>query len=79
MENMADTAFVRSIHEDVCQGTLRINLKWRGKHDISAFDLDRLGNVMYYVNETENTGWVIIQQSHLVKPGDGITLRSVND
>ena len=79
MENVTDTAFVKIIHEDVCQGTLRINLKWRGEHDISAFDLDQLGNVMYYVNETENTGWVIIQQSHLVKPGDAIPLRSVND
>jgi hypothetical protein len=75
MEKIADKAFVSGIHEDVCQGILRINLKWRGDHDISAFDLDRLGNVMYYVNETENTGWVIIQQSHLVKPGDGVPLR----
>ena len=79
MEKIADKAFVSGIHEDVCQGILRINLKWRGDHDISAFDLDRLGNVMYYVNETENTGWVIIQKSHLVKPVDAMTLRSVND
>ena len=79
MQNVTDIALVRSIHEDVCQGTLRINLKWQGNHDISAFDLGRLGNVMYYVNETENTGWVIIQKSHLVKPVDAMTLRSVND
>jgi hypothetical protein len=79
MQNVTDIALVRSIHEDVCQGTLRINLKWQGNHDISAFDLDRLGNVMYYVGETENTGWVIVQQSHFVKPGHEIALRRAND
>jgi hypothetical protein len=53
-----DRAFVVSIHDDGCQGmlcrgTLHINLKWHGKHDISDFDLDQLGEVMQCETETE--------------------------
>jgi hypothetical protein len=40
---------------------LRINLKWQGNHDITAFDLDTLGKVVHCEIETQNTGWVIIE------------------
>ena len=61
MKRIADTAFAVSVHDDRPPGTLRINLKWQGNHDISAFDLDRLGKVVYYETETEDTGWLVIE------------------
>lgn len=60
MKRIADTAYVVSVHDDA-QGILRINLKWQGTNDISAFDLDRLGKVVHCETETQNTGWVIIE------------------
>jgi hypothetical protein len=69
------TAFVASVHQDVSQGTLRINLKWKGNVDISAFNLERLGKVLSFGIDSENSGWVIIQPSHRVKAGDVIPLR----
>ena len=61
MKRIADTAFAVSVHDDGPQGTLRVNLKWQSNHDISAFDLDRLGKVVHCETETQNTGWVIIE------------------
>jgi hypothetical protein len=45
MKRFKDAAFVVSLHEDVSPGTLRINLKWQGNHEIFDFNLDRLGKV----------------------------------
>jgi hypothetical protein len=61
MKHTGDTAFVVSVHYDGPNERLHINLKWQGHHDISAFDLDRLGKVMYCETETENSGWVIVE------------------
>ena len=75
MKRTGDTAFVVSVHYDGPNDRLHINLKWQGDHDISAFDLDQLGQVLRCENETENTGWAIIKLSRLVNPGDAIPLR----
>ena len=75
MKKTTDTGFVVSLHHDASPATLHVNLKWQGDHDISAFDLDGLGQVLHCENETENTGWAIIKPSHLVYPGDAIPLR----
>ena len=61
MKRIRDTAFVVSVHYEGSQGTLHVNLRWQGNHDISAFDLDRLGKVVHYETETEDSGWVIIE------------------
>jgi hypothetical protein len=58
-----------SQHDNVNQATSRINLKWQGNHDIADFNLERLGKVVSCETETENTGWVIIERSRLVKIG----------
>jgi hypothetical protein len=65
MENIREAAFVVSVHDDVFNGTVRINLRWKGNHDIYDFDLDFLGEVVRCEAETENTGWVIVRSSHL--------------
>ena len=65
MENIRDAAFVVSVHDDVFNGTVRINLRWKGNHDILDFDLDFLGEVVRCEAETENTGWVIVRSSYL--------------
>ena len=46
MKRSKDTAFVLSVYEDVSPGTLRINLKWQGNHEIFDFSLDQLGKVV---------------------------------
>jgi hypothetical protein len=61
MKSIGDTAFAVSVHYEATEGTLRINLKWQGNHDISAFDLGRLGKVLHYEADTEDTGWVIVE------------------
>ena len=75
MKKNTDTGFIVSLHQDASPDTLRVNLKWEGDHDISAFDLDRLGQVLHYENESENTGWVLIKPSRLVSPEEAILLR----
>lgn len=85
MSTSGDKALVVSVHSDiesrtllkqtVQDNTVRINLKWQGKHDLADFDVDRLGKVVSSDIETEHTGWVIIEPRHAVKPGDTIPLR----
>ena len=85
MSSGEDSALVVSVHSDVESRTLlkqtiqdntvRINLKWQGKHDLADLDVDRLGKVVGSDIETEHTGWVIIEPRRAVKPGDTIPLR----
>ena len=80
-----DTALVVSVHADVESRTLlhqnvqdrtvRLNLKWQGKHDLADFNLDRLGRLVSCDTESEHTGWAIIEPYKNVKPGDTIPLR----
>jgi hypothetical protein len=58
----ANKATVLSVDADVAPDTLRVSLKWQGDHDISDFDLQRLGKVLRIQDETENTGWAIIER-----------------
>src|SRR6516162_10392659 len=75
MKKINDKAFVMSVHQDVSPEVLRINLRWRGNHEISDFDLAGLGKVLHAEAETENAGWVIIEHPRFVKPGDELPLR----
>jgi hypothetical protein len=62
MKDIEDSAFVVSVHYDGAN-TARINLRWKGRHDIWQFDVDHLGEVTDCKSETENTGWVIVRHS----------------
>jgi hypothetical protein len=76
MKRSKDTAFVLSVYEDVSPGTLRINLKWQGNHEIFDFSLDKLGKVVACTTETENTGWVMIEhRRRFLEVGEAIPLR----
>jgi hypothetical protein len=75
MKKHTDTGFIVSLHHDASPDTLRVNLKWEGDDDISAFDLGSLGEVLHCENESENTGFAVIRPSHLVSPGKAIPLR----
>ena len=75
MKPFKDAAFVVSVHEDVSQGTLRINLRWQGNHEIFDFNVDRLGKVVACATETENTGWVMIERARFLNVGAAIPLR----
>jgi hypothetical protein len=85
MSSAEDTALVVSVHADtesrallketVQENTMRINLKWQGKHDLADFDVDRLGKLVSSDVETEHTGWVVVEPRRAVKPGDIIPLR----
>ena len=63
MKDVADSAFIASVHYDDPEGAARIKLKWKGVHEISDFEFDHLGDVTAYGTETENAGWAIIQFS----------------
>jgi hypothetical protein len=76
MKRFKDAAFVASQHEDVSTGTLRINLKWQGNHEIFDFNLDQLGKVIACATETENSGWVMIEHARrFLEVGETIRLR----
>ncbi len=72
MKQAPNIAFVVSVHYGAGNGTARINLKWKGNHEISDFNLDRLGEVLSSQTETENTGWVIVRSSDRMK-NSGLT------
>jgi hypothetical protein len=55
-------AAVLSIHDNPGDGTARVNLRWEGHHQISDFDLAKLGNVLNSEDETEHSGWVLVER-----------------
>jgi hypothetical protein len=70
-----DTAIVMSFYQnDDPPGSMRINLKWNGKHDISDFRLDRFGEFIGCENETDNTGWVLVRARGNLNVGDTVPL-----
>jgi hypothetical protein len=78
MKDTMDTAFVVSLRYEVYSPhALRIHLRWQGNHEISAFNLQRLGQVVHAETETANTGWVITKPSHLISPGEAVPLRTL--
>ena len=54
-------AAVVSIRENTDEATARVNLRWEGRHEISDFDLDKLGSVLNSESETEHSGWAIVE------------------
>ena len=66
MKEVTDSAFVVSVHYDSPEGAVRINLKWKGHHEISDCDFDHLGDVIGCGTETVNAGWAIVQFSRNV-------------
>jgi hypothetical protein len=63
MKDSSDSAFIVSVHYESLENATRINVKWKGHHEISDFDFDHLGEVIGCGTETENAGWVIVQFS----------------
>ena len=61
-ETGTNEALVLSLDADVASDTWRVSLQWQGDHDISDFDLQRFGKVLRIQDETENTGWAIIER-----------------
>ena len=66
MRSITDAAFVVSVHYEDPNNPARINLKWKGNHEISDFNVDSLGTVLDCGTETENTGWAIVRSSQLL-------------
>ena len=56
-----DGAAVVSIRENTNEGTARINLRWEGHHQISDFDIGKLGKAIDSEDETEHSGWVFVE------------------
>jgi hypothetical protein len=63
MKNHPNTAFVVSVRYGATNDIARINVKWKGNHEIGDFNFDRLGEVLSSETETQNTGWVIVRSS----------------
>ena len=66
MKNIQNAAFVVSIHYGNTNEVTRINVKWKGNHEIADFNFDRFGEVLSSESETENTGWVVVRSSYRV-------------
>ncbi len=66
MKNSPNAAFVVSIHYGNTNEVARINVRWKGNHEISDFNFDRFGEVLSSESETENTGWVVVRSSYRV-------------
>ena len=60
MKNEVEAAVV-SIRERTDEGTARVNLRWEGSHQISDFDLNKLGSVLNSEGEAEHSGWAIVE------------------
>jgi hypothetical protein len=46
-------AAIVSIHENTNDRTARVNLRWEGEHQISDFDLNKLGSVLNSEGEVD--------------------------
>ncbi|MBV8275548.1 MAG: hypothetical protein JO170_09870 [Verrucomicrobia bacterium] len=57
-----DKATILSVNADVAPNTVHVSLQWQGDHDITDFDLQSFGKVLRFQDETENTGWAIIER-----------------
>jgi hypothetical protein len=53
----------------------RVNLHWEGSNQISDFDFDKLGKVLNSEDETEHSGWALIERPVKVTVGKTIPLR----
>ena len=58
----ANEAMVLSVDVDSAPDTLRVSLQWQGDHDVADFDLQRFGKVLRIQDESEHTGWAIIER-----------------
>ena len=68
-------AAVLSIHENSDEGTATVNLRWDGNHQISDFDLDRLGKVLNSEVETDHSGWALVERPVKATVGKTIPLK----
>ena len=59
---------------EVPAGSLRINLKWPDKHEVTDFKLGRLGELVGCETETDQTGRVIVKTRGNINVGDEIPL-----
>jgi hypothetical protein len=66
MKETKDKATILSVNADFSPNTFRVSLQWPGNHSISDFDLERFGSVLRIQDETENTGWAVIE--HAFRP-----------
>lgn len=57
----ADRALVMSFYKHHAPGTLRVNLRWQGNHEVCGFKVDSFGEVLDYETETEHSGWVTVR------------------
>jgi hypothetical protein len=62
MKETTDKAMILSVSADVSPNTFRVSLQWPGNHSIADFDLQRFGSVLRIQDETENTGWAVIER-----------------
>lgn len=56
----ADKAVVMSYYPHGSAGAVRLNLRWRGPHQVNDFNFGSAGELQDCQTETEHTGWVIL-------------------
>jgi len=65
---------VVSIRENPEDGTARVNLRWEGNHQISDFNLDKLGRVLDCEDEFEHGGFALVERPVNVSVGTTLPL-----
>ena len=50
------------------------NLRWEGKHQISDFEVNKLGRVLDSEDENEHSGWAIVERPVQASVGETIPL-----
>ena len=70
-----NSAVVMSFFQnEVPAGSVRINLKWPDKHEVTDFKLEKLGKLVSCETETDQTGWVIVEGRGNIHVGDEVPL-----
>jgi hypothetical protein len=70
-----DSALIMSYFtNEVPAGSVRINLKWPAKHEVTDFKLEQLGEMVGCETETDQTGWVIVKPKGNIAVGDMVPL-----
>jgi len=72
-------ATILSVNANTAPNTFRVVLQWQGNYDISDFDLQRFGKVLRIQDETQNTGWAIIERPFRVHPAYTLPGWAINE
>ena len=79
LKTPTNKATIVSVNANPAPNAFRVSLQWHGNHDISDFDLQQFGNVLRIQDETQHTGWAIIERPFRVHPAYALPGWAINE